>query len=382
MRDFRDAKAMAHSLREALKAKSVSLTHSESLELVARTLGLPDWNHLAARIQSSQPPVATDAVTIPAGAGIPIVPMRDLVVFPQMVAPIFVGREKTRRAIERALATDRRVLVVTQRRSADDDPQLDALYAVGVTAAVINCVTLTDGTLKLAISGLERAAVGKPVADEFLAAEIAPIAESNGQTDQAVLLSRLVLDAYRMFANVDYSHVPPQLQARLHLPDIGDPSLLADTVAPLLPVSIEQRQQLLETQRRDRAAGRDPRPDQGGAEGGVGTIRRESAAALFRRHGDHADSRCGRRLPMPPALVIFAVRSSIPGGRCSQGGVKVPTGGKGDVAQARERLLPGLPGRRVSRFGVIPKPTVKVRMKENGCGGPRFCVGQSSFRVP
>jgi len=247
MRDFRDAKAMAHSLREALKTKSVSLTHSESLELVARTLGLPDWNHLAARIESSLPPLMPAGATNPVTACIPIVPMRDLVVFPQMVAPIFVGREKTRRAIERALATDRRVFVVTQRRSADDDPQLDALYPVGVTAAVINRVVLTDGTLKLAISGLERAAVGKAVADEFLAAEIAPIEESNGQTDKAVLLSRLVLDAYRMFANVDYSHVPPQLQARLHLPDIGDPSLLADTVAPLLPVSIEQRQQLLET---------------------------------------------------------------------------------------------------------------------------------------
>jgi ATP-dependent Lon protease len=248
MRDFRDAKAMAHSLREALKAKSVSLSHSESLELVARTLGLPDWNHLAARIQSSElQPVSPDATIVSIGAGIPIVPMRDLVVFPQMVAPIFVGREKTRRAIERALATDRRVLVLTQRRSADDEPQVEALYTVGVTAAVINCVTLMDGTLKLAISGLERAAVSKPVAAEFLAAEIAPIEESNGQTDQAVLLSRLVLDAYRMFANVDYSSVPPRLQARVHLPDIGDPSLLADTVAPLLPVSIEQRQQLLET---------------------------------------------------------------------------------------------------------------------------------------
>jgi len=231
-----------------LKAKSVSLSHSESLELVARTLGLPGWNHLAAQIQSNKSqPISSGVPIVAAGAAVPIVPMRDLVMFPQMVAPIFVGREKTRRAIERALATDRRVLVVTQRRSADDDPQVDALYAVGVTAAVINCVTLTDGTLKLAISGLERAAVGKPVADEFLAAEIAPIEESNGQTDKAVLLSRLVLDAYRMFANVDYSRVPLQIQARLHLPDIGDPSLLADTVAPLLPVSIEQRQQLLET---------------------------------------------------------------------------------------------------------------------------------------
>jgi hypothetical protein len=82
-------------------------------------------------------------------------------------------------------------------------------------------------------------------------------------------------------------------------------------------------------------------------------------------------------------LVIFGLRSSIPGGRCSQGGVKIPTGGKGDVAQARERLLPGETRRkRVSRFGVIPKPTVIVRMKENGCGGPRVSVGQSSFRVP
>jgi ATP-dependent Lon protease len=251
MRDFRDAKAMAHSLREALKAKSVSLSHSESLELVARTLGLPDWNHLAAQIQSSLTPLVpsgtTDTTIVSAGAAMPIVPMRDLVVFPQMVVPIFVGREKTRRAIECALATDRRLLVVTQRRSADDDPQLDALYSVGVTAAVINRVKLTDGTLKLVISGLQRAAVGKPAADDFLAAESAPIEESNGQTDQAVLLSRLVLDAYRTFANVDYSNVPPQLQARLRLPDIGDPSLLADTIVQLLPASIEQRQQLLET---------------------------------------------------------------------------------------------------------------------------------------
>lgn len=248
MRDFRDAKAMALSLREALKAKSVSLTHSESLELVARTLGLPDWNHLAAQIQSSQSePASSVAATIAAGAVMPIVPMRDLVMFPQMVAPIFVGREKSKRAIERALATDRRVLVVTQRRGADDDPDVNALYSVGVTAAVINRVTLTDRTVKLLISGLERAAVGRPVADEFLAAEIAPVEENNGQTDQAVLLSRLVLDAYRMFANVNYSNLPLPLQARLHLPGIGDPSLLADTVAPLLPVSIEQRQQLLET---------------------------------------------------------------------------------------------------------------------------------------
>ena len=88
---------------------------------------------------------------------------------------------------------------------------------------MINCVTLTDGTLKPVISGVERAAIVRPVAEEFLAAEVAPIEETSGQTVEAIALSRAVLDAYRTFTNVDYSTLPQRLQARLHLPDIGDP---------------------------------------------------------------------------------------------------------------------------------------------------------------
>jgi ATP-dependent Lon protease len=158
MRDFRDAKAMAQTLREALKTRSVSLTHSESLELIAKTFGVADWNVMAARIQASQPasrpavPSAIAAASMPDGAGIPILAMRDIVIFPQMVAPIFVGRDKTRRAIERAIATDGRLLAVTQRRATDDDPALDALYSVGVIASVIHSTTLLDGTLKLLVT--------------------------------------------------------------------------------------------------------------------------------------------------------------------------------------------------------------------------------------
>jgi ATP-dependent Lon protease len=250
MRDFRDAKAMAQTLRETLKTKSVYLTHSESLELVAKTLGLPDWNFLAARIQASRPvsgPPLTVGSSMSAPTGMPIVPLRDLVLFPQMVVPLFVGREKTKRVIEHAMATDRRFLVLTQRRAGDDDPALDALYSVGVIAGVINCVTLPDGTLKLVVSGLERTAVVRPVEEEFLAAEIASVEESRGQTAEAVVLSRAVLDAYRIYAKVDYSVLPQDLQARLRLPDAGDPSRLADSVAPLLSAGIDQRQQLLET---------------------------------------------------------------------------------------------------------------------------------------
>jgi ATP-dependent Lon protease len=245
MRDFRDAKAMAHTLRDALKAKSVSLTHSESLELVAKTLGFPDWNFLAAKIQHSQPnsappevpATATGLNAIAAEAVVPIVPMRDLVLFPQMVAPIFVGRDKTKRAIERALAADRRVLMLTQRSSADDDPVLDALYPIGVTAGLINCVRLTDGTLKLVVSGLERAAVARPGTEEFLAAEIAPVGQTRGETLEAIALSRAVLDAYRIYAKVDYSVMPV----------IDDPGLVADSIAPLLSIGIDQKQQLLQT---------------------------------------------------------------------------------------------------------------------------------------
>ncbi|MBN8988207.1 MAG: LON peptidase substrate-binding domain-containing protein [Rhizobiales bacterium] len=248
MRDFRDAKAMAHSLREALKTKSVSLSHSESLELVARTLGLPDWNHLAAQIQSSQPqPAASALPALSVGGGIPIVPMRDLVVFPQMVVPIFVGREKTRRAIERALATDRRVFVLTQRRGADDDPALDALHSVGVTANVIHNATLLDGNLKLFISGIARGVIVRPVEEEFLMAEVAPVDETNRGTVEAAALFSAVLEAYQTWTNVHFSVPPRGHHVAPGLPNTDDPGMLADAIAPLLPLTIEQRQQLLES---------------------------------------------------------------------------------------------------------------------------------------
>ena len=171
MRDYRDAKAMAQTLRQVLDAKSVSLTHSESQELIAKVLGFRDWNVLAARIQASQP-TATEsgasvrAAVLPsnsAGAGIPVIAMRDLVVFPQMTLSIFVGRPDTQRAVEFTMAGDRRVLMVAQRDDVDNDPNtLKSLYRVGVTASVINRQTQVDGILKVSITGLQRTAIGSP----------------------------------------------------------------------------------------------------------------------------------------------------------------------------------------------------------------------------
>jgi ATP-dependent Lon protease len=250
MRDFRDAKAMAKTLREALHAKSVALTNSESQELVARIFGYRDWNVLAARIQATQlSATSVQANTpFPAGADIPIVPMRDMVLFPHMISRIFVARDKTRQAVEHALVGDRRVVVVAQRRSDDDRPStLDALHPVGVVANVVDRQTQVDGALKVTVCGLQRTGIVRLTDGEFLAAEVAPIEEQSGQSTEATALSSAVLDAYQNYAEVDFSALPPGSKARFGLPSIGDPSLLADTVAPLLSTSLEQKQQLLET---------------------------------------------------------------------------------------------------------------------------------------
>jgi uncharacterized protein len=194
MRDFRDAKAMAQTLRDALKQKSVSLTHSESLELVAKILGFHDWNQLSARIQSgiqsgilSRPGRASirihagedrPAVLLPTGADMPVVPIRDLVMFPFMIAPLFVGREKTVNAIDCAMAGDRRIVAVTQREVGDDDPAQEALYGVGVTASIIDSMTLADGSIRIIVKSLERVTLTRFFAGEMLAAKVAPFAES------------------------------------------------------------------------------------------------------------------------------------------------------------------------------------------------------------
>ncbi len=251
MRDFRDAKAMAQTLRDALKTRSVSLTHSESLELIARTLGFADWNVLAAKIQSSQPALAAAEPSnpalpaLPVGAGIPILALRDVVLFPHMVIPIFVGREKSRRAVERAMATNGRILALTQRRAADDDPALDALHPVGVTANVIHRLTLIDGNLKIFLSGIERATIARLIHDDFLAAEIAPVHEVRGQSAEAEALSRNVFDAYQVYAKIELPS-PSGSRALFDLPNIDGSSMLADSIAALLPIDLDKKQKLLE----------------------------------------------------------------------------------------------------------------------------------------
>jgi ATP-dependent Lon protease len=281
MRDFRDAKAMARTLRDLLTAKSVSLTHTESLELVAKMLGFHDWNELSAMIQSEiRPEVAKPTTIIPAPAtpsiaargDLPAIALRDVVLFPQMIVKLFVGRDTTKRAIERAVAQDRRVLAITQRHSGDDNPRRADLYDVGVTASVIDPINRGDGTIKLLVRGRKRVAVVRLVEGPYLSAEIAPFEESGGKDEEAIALSRTVLERFKAVFKINWEAAlassrpgEPRVRTLLErakalqkigfLPNrlsdmaavVDEPSLLADAIAPLLSCEISQKQELLET---------------------------------------------------------------------------------------------------------------------------------------
>jgi ATP-dependent Lon protease len=241
MRDFRDAKAMAQTLRDALKTKSITLTHSESLEVIAKTLGFHDWNVLSAAIQttdttaSAKPPLPSPSH----GNALPVTPMRDVVFFPQLMAPIFVGRDKTKRAIESAMAGDGRLFVVAQKHRLDDDPDFAGLYPVGVTADIIQRVELPNGSWRVKVSCSARAAIVGPHPGDFLSAEIAPIEEARAADQEAFVPMREVLLFYPAYAN---TAVPPYLYGYSQ-----EPGVLADMIAQLLKVDIDKKQQVLET---------------------------------------------------------------------------------------------------------------------------------------
>jgi uncharacterized protein len=240
MRDFRDAKAMAQTLRETLKPKSISLTHSECLELVAKMLGFHDWNELSAHIQSN--PEKAGA-RLPLAADLPVVPVRDIVLFPNLGIPLFVGRDSTRRALESAMAGDRRILAVTQRRAGDDDPDPSALYGVGVIASVIDLMSLGDGTIKIFVKTLKRAAIVGFARGQFLTAQTTSMEEVRGDTGEAFALARAVLEKLEAHRDEDFLTSPHYAR----FPHIRQPGILADAVAPHLAAKIEQKQELLET---------------------------------------------------------------------------------------------------------------------------------------
>ncbi len=176
---------------------------------------------------------------------LPILPLRDIVVFPHQPVPLFVGREKSVRALEEAMKNEgKQILLATQKDKDDDDPAPDGIYDVGVVATVLQLLKLPDGTVKVLVEGRARAGISRFTDQtEFYEAEIAYVAEDGAGSAEAEALSRAVVEQFENYVKLN-KKVPPEALASI--PQIDNPGELADRIASHLSVKIAEKQQLLE----------------------------------------------------------------------------------------------------------------------------------------
>jgi ATP-dependent Lon protease len=175
----------------------------------------------------------------------PVLPLRDIVVFPHMIVPLFVGRDKSVRALEDVMKDDKQILLVAQKNAAQDDPEPDDIYTVGTVSTVLQLLKLPDGTVKVLVEGTTRAKItefaGNP---DFFEAQAALIEESEEDDQELEALSRSVVAQFEQYIKLN-KKIPPEVLVSIN--QIEQPSKLADTIASHLALKISEKQELLET---------------------------------------------------------------------------------------------------------------------------------------
>ncbi|MCR9073076.1 MAG: endopeptidase La [Alphaproteobacteria bacterium] len=175
----------------------------------------------------------------------PVLPLRDIVVFPHMIVPLFVGRDKSVRALEDVMQDDKKILLVTQRNAADDDPSPDDIYDIGTIGTVLQLLKLPDGTVKVLVEGGERARINSYTSTvAFFEAEAEVIAEQDGDEQEVEALSRAVVGQFEQYIKLN-KKIPPEVLVSVN--QIEEPAKLADTIASHLALKISDKQELLET---------------------------------------------------------------------------------------------------------------------------------------
>ena len=175
---------------------------------------------------------------------LPLLPLRDVVVYPHMVIPLFVGREKSIEALEAAMTGDKQILLLAQKNPADDDPGEDALYRVGTIATVLQLLKLPDGTVKVLVEGEQRGAVEHfGQADGYLSAEVSLIDEVAAPDRESEVFVRSLLSQFEQYVQLG-KKVPAEVLSSLN--SIDEPSRLVDTMAAHMALKIEQKQEILE----------------------------------------------------------------------------------------------------------------------------------------
>jgi len=181
---------------------------------------------------------------IPRGALYPVLPLRDIVVFPHMIVPLFVGREKSVRALEDVMKDDKQILLVTQKNAAQDDPTPADIYSVGTVGTVLQLLKLPDGTVKVLVEGGQRASITKFAENEdFFQAYADLVEEKVGESQELEALGRAVVSQFEQYIKLN-KKIPPEVLVSIN--QIEEPGKLADTVASHLALKIPEKQQLLE----------------------------------------------------------------------------------------------------------------------------------------
>jgi ATP-dependent Lon protease len=178
------------------------------------------------------------------GSLFPVLPLRDIVVFPHMIVPLFVGREKSVRALEDVMQEDKKILLLTQKDAGMDDPGPDDLFKVGTIGTILQLLKLPDGTVKVLVEGGERATIVEFTEnEEFFQAFAQVLPDEDPDEKEIEALSRSVVTQFEQYIKLNRK-VPPEVLVSIN--QIEEPGKLADTVASHLSLKIPEKQELLE----------------------------------------------------------------------------------------------------------------------------------------
>jgi ATP-dependent Lon protease len=175
---------------------------------------------------------------------LPLLPLRDIVVFPGMIVPLFVGRDKSVVALEKAMAANKEIFLVAQLDPAEDDPGIDDLYSIGVTATIMQLLKLPDGTVRVLVEGKQRAQLRDLIehGSEYVEAAVSVVVEQNAEGPQATALVRSVTEQFENYSKLN-KKMPAETAVQLS--EIETPSALADAVAANIQLKVSDKQSLL-----------------------------------------------------------------------------------------------------------------------------------------
>src|SRR5688572_10197368 len=175
---------------------------------------------------------------------LPLLPLRDVVVFPHMVIPLFVGRPKSIKALETAMEAGKSIVLVAQKSAAKDEPSPEDLYGIGTLANILQMLKLPDGTVKVLVEGSQRAHINQVIdIKTHFAVEATPVAADNEITHEVEAMRRTLVSQFDQYVKLN-KKIPPEILTSLS--GIDEPGRLADTIAAHLPLKLEQKQEVLE----------------------------------------------------------------------------------------------------------------------------------------